>query len=87
MKTYIGDALAADFYLEIDALPDEVADVVREVLSETGHSQFVVAEVRAAVTPARNSATGWPCGRGGCWARPSPRRSTCSPNTTNSSTW
>ena len=30
-------------------LPDRVADVVRGVLSETGHSQFVVAEVRAAV--------------------------------------
>ena len=51
MKTYVGDALAADFYLEIaDALPDEAADVVRAVLSETGHSQFVVAEVQAAVT-------------------------------------
>lgn len=51
VKTYIGDALAADFYLEIaGALPEEVAAVVRAVLSETGHSQFVVAEVRAAVT-------------------------------------
>ncbi|KKW62599.1 MULTISPECIES: ferritin-like fold-containing protein [Mycolicibacterium] len=51
VKTYVGDALAADFYLEIaDALPDEVSDVVRRVLSETGHSQFVVAEVQAAVT-------------------------------------
>ena len=51
VKTYIGDALAADFYLVIaDVLPDEVADVVRAVLAETGHSQFVVAEVRAAVT-------------------------------------
>ncbi|WP_044516776.1 ferritin-like fold-containing protein, partial [Mycolicibacterium septicum] len=51
VKTYIGDALAADFYLEIaDALPEQVASVVRAVLSETGHSQFVVAEVRAAVT-------------------------------------
>ena len=51
VKTYVGDALAADFYLEIaDGLPDEVADVVRAALSETGHSQFVVAEVRAAVT-------------------------------------
>ena len=51
VKTYVGDALAADFYLEIaDVLPDEVADVVRAVLSETGHSQFVVAEVQAAVT-------------------------------------
>jgi hypothetical protein len=51
VKTYIGDALAADFYLEIaDSLPGAAADVVRGVLSETGHSQFVVAEVRAAVT-------------------------------------
>jgi hypothetical protein len=51
VKTYIGDALAADFYLEIaDGLADEVADVVRSTMSETGHSQFVVAEVRAAVT-------------------------------------
>jgi tRNA isopentenyl-2-thiomethyl-A-37 hydroxylase MiaE len=51
VKTYVGDALAADFYLEIaDTLPDEVADVVRAVLSETGHSQFVVAEVQAAVS-------------------------------------
>jgi tRNA-(MS[2]IO[6]A)-hydroxylase (MiaE)-like len=51
VKTYVGDALAADLYLEIaDALPDEVADVVRAALSETGHSQFVVAEVRAVVT-------------------------------------
>ncbi|MDZ4264636.1 MAG: ferritin-like fold-containing protein [Mycobacterium sp.] len=51
VKTYVGDALAADFYLEIaGSMPDAVADVVRSVLSETGHSQFVVAEVRAAVT-------------------------------------
>ncbi len=51
VKTYVGDALAADFYLEIaDGLPDEVADVVRVALAETEHSQFVVAEVRAAVT-------------------------------------
>ena len=51
VKTYIGDALAADFYLEIaDTLPGEAGDVVRAVLSETGHSQFVVAEVTAAVS-------------------------------------
>jgi 1,2-phenylacetyl-CoA epoxidase catalytic subunit len=50
VKTYIGDALAADFYLEIaDALPGDIADIVRAVLAETGHSQFVVAEVRDAV--------------------------------------
>jgi tRNA-(MS[2]IO[6]A)-hydroxylase (MiaE)-like len=51
VKTYVGDALAADLYREIaDGLPDEVADVMRAALSETGHSQFVLAEVRAAVT-------------------------------------
>jgi hypothetical protein len=50
VKTYIGDALAADFYIEIaGVLPDEVAGVVRGVLSETGHSQFVVDEIRTAV--------------------------------------
>lgn len=51
VKTYVGDALAADLYLAIaDSLPAEVADVVRAVLAETGHSQFVVGEVRSAVT-------------------------------------
>lgn len=63
VKTYIGDALAADFYTEIvGVLPDEVASVVRAVLSETGHSQFVVAEVRAAVAASgkqRNRLTLW----------------------------
>ncbi len=51
VKTYIADALASELYIEIaGGLPDEIADVMREALSETGHSQFVVAEVRAAVT-------------------------------------
>ncbi|OBG74282.1 MULTISPECIES: ferritin-like fold-containing protein [unclassified Mycobacterium] len=51
VKTYVGDALAADLYLEIaEGLPEEIAGIVREALSQTGHSQFVVAEVRAAVT-------------------------------------
>ncbi|PQM44566.1 hypothetical protein C1Y40_05274 [Mycobacterium talmoniae] len=60
MKTYVGDALAADFYLEIaDGLPDEAADVVRAVLSETGHSQFVVAEVRAATAKQRSRLALW----------------------------
>lgn len=51
VKTYVGDALAADLYLTIaGSLPDGVADVVHATLADTGHSQFVVAEVRAAVT-------------------------------------
>ncbi|MGV0993731.1 MAG: ferritin-like fold-containing protein [Mycobacterium sp.] len=51
VKTYIGDALAADFYRQIaDVLPDEVAAIVHQVMAETKHSQFVVGDVRAAVT-------------------------------------
>jgi 1,2-phenylacetyl-CoA epoxidase catalytic subunit len=51
VKTYIADALASEVYLQIaGGLPDEIADVVRAALAETGHSQFVVAEVHAAVT-------------------------------------
>jgi hypothetical protein len=51
VKTYVGDALASAVYLQIaGGLPDEIADVVRAALADTGHSQFVVAEVRAAVT-------------------------------------
>ena len=50
VKTYVGYAMAADLYLAIaGSLPDEVADVVRAVLAETVHSQFVVDEVRSAV--------------------------------------
>src|ERR1700743_3238840 len=65
VKTYVGDALAADLYLELaHGLPDEIADVVREALSETGHSQFVVVEVRAAVT-----ASGKQRSRLALWAR------------------
>ncbi|MGS2806114.1 ferritin-like fold-containing protein [Nocardia sp. MW-W600-9] len=55
VKFYVGDGLAADFYTEIvGVLPGEVADVVREVLAETGHSQFVVDEVRSAVAASRS---------------------------------
>lgn len=51
VKTYVGDAMAADLYLAIaGSLPTEIADVVRSVLAETVHSQFVVAEVVSAVT-------------------------------------
>lgn len=50
VKTYVGDAMAADLYLETaGAMPGEIANVVRSVLAETGHSQFVLAEVQAAV--------------------------------------
>ncbi|MFD4293052.1 ferritin-like fold-containing protein [Rhodococcus sp. NPDC058505] len=50
VKAHVGDGIAADFYLEIaGALDPSVGAVVREVLAETGHSEFVVQEVSAAV--------------------------------------
>lgn len=55
VKFYVGDGIAADFYTEIaGALPAEVGTVVRDVLAETGHSQFVVDEVRNAVRENRS---------------------------------
>jgi 1,2-phenylacetyl-CoA epoxidase catalytic subunit len=65
VKTYVGDAMAADLYLAIaGSLPPEVADVVRSVLAETVHSQFVVAEV---VTTVKSS--GRQRSRLALWAR------------------
>ncbi|MFF0816495.1 ferritin-like fold-containing protein [Rhodococcus sp. NPDC003318] len=50
VKAHVGDGIAADFYREIaGALDPSVGAVVREVLAETGHSEFVVHEVSAAV--------------------------------------
>ncbi|MFC9894064.1 ferritin-like fold-containing protein [Nocardia sp. NPDC127579] len=54
VKFYVGDGIAADFYTEIaGALTPEVAAVVRDVLAETSHSEFVVEEVRRAVETSR----------------------------------
>ena len=58
----------------------EVADVVRAVLAETVHSQFVVAEVVSAVTASGRQRSRLALWSGGCWGRPSPRRSMCWPN-------
>ncbi|MFE5284253.1 ferritin-like fold-containing protein [Nocardia sp. NPDC056611] len=55
VKFYVGDGIAADFYTEIaGALAPEVADVVRDVLAETNHSEFVIEEVRGAVAQNRS---------------------------------
>ena len=54
VKFYVGDGLAADFYCEIaGALDPAVAAVVRDVLADTGSSEFVVEEVRTAVAASR----------------------------------
>lgn len=55
VKFHVGDGIAADFYREIaGALSPEVAAVVRDVLADTGHSEFVIDEVRRAVAASRS---------------------------------
>ena len=50
VKAYVGDGIAADFYREIAGFVDEpTRALVLEVLADTGHSEFAVREVRAAI--------------------------------------
>ena len=50
VKAYVGDGLAADFYREVAAfLPKPDRQLVEEVLADTGHADFAVREVKAAV--------------------------------------
>ena len=50
VKAYVGDAIAADFYRAVAELVDEqTRELVLRVLADTGHAEFVIARVRAAV--------------------------------------
>jgi rubrerythrin len=50
VKAYIGDGIAADFYREVSsALDQKTRDLVITVLDDTGHAEFVVDRVRAAI--------------------------------------
>jgi hypothetical protein len=50
VTAYVGDGLAADFYTEIASILDaDSRKVIVECLAETGHSEFVVDRVRAAI--------------------------------------
>jgi len=50
LKAYVGDGFAADFYREVAAFVDaDTRQLVHEVLTDTGHSEFVVEKVRAAI--------------------------------------
>jgi hypothetical protein len=65
VKAYVGDGLAADFYREIAAfLPEPDRALVLEVLADTGHADFAVREVRAAIRADRTVA-----GRLALWGR------------------
>jgi ferritin-like protein len=65
VKAYVGDGIAADFYREVaEFLDPSTRQLVLEVLADTGHADFAVREVRAAVAadPALS-------GRLALWAR------------------
>lgn len=50
VKAYVGDGIATDFYREITAYVDApTRELVHDVLSDTGHADFVVGRVRAAI--------------------------------------
>jgi hypothetical protein len=50
VKAYVGDGIAVDFYREIAAYVDpQTRSLVLDVLAETGHSDFAVEHVRAAI--------------------------------------
>ena len=65
VKAYVGDGLASDFYREIAAYLDEsTRELVLDTLSGTGHSEFVIDQVRGAI--AENPRAG---GRLALWGR------------------
>jgi hypothetical protein len=50
VKAYVGDAIAADFYRAVAELVDaQTRELVLQVLADTGHAEFVIARVRAAI--------------------------------------
>ena len=50
VKAYVGDGIAADFYREVAELLDpSTRALVLEVLADSGHADFAVREVRAAI--------------------------------------
>lgn len=65
VKAYVGDGLASDFYREIAAhLPDPDRALILDVLADTGHADFAVREVRAAIATDRRLS-----GRLALWGR------------------
>ena len=65
VKAYVGDGLASDFYREIAAhLPDPDRALILDVLADTGHADFALREVRAAIAADPKLA-----GRLALWAR------------------
>ena len=50
VKAYVGDGIAADFYRAIAVVLDpQTRQLVLDVLADTGHADFVISRVRAAI--------------------------------------
>lgn len=65
VKAYVGDGIAADFYREVaEAVDPDTRELVREVLADSGHSDFVIERVREAIETEPKVA-----GRLALWAR------------------
>jgi len=66
VKAYVGDGFAADFYREVAEFIDDESTrkLILAALADTGHAQFVVEQVRAAVAADASVA-----GRLALWAR------------------
>ena len=65
IKAYVGDGIAADFYrTAAQVLEPKTRDLVLQVLADTGHAEFVIARVRAAIEADPRVA-----GRLALWAR------------------
>ena len=65
VKAYVGDGIARDFYREISAFLDPgTHELVKRVLQDEGHAEFVLREVRQAIAADPRLA-----GRLALWAR------------------
>jgi len=66
VKAYVGDGFASDFYREVAEYVDDAPtrELILAALADTGHAQFVVEQVRAAITADETVA-----GRLALWAR------------------
>ncbi|HEY6478399.1 MAG TPA: ferritin-like fold-containing protein [Streptosporangiaceae bacterium] len=65
IKAYVGDGIAADFYRTVATLLDAATQaLVLDVLADTGHAEFVIDRVRAAIAADPKVA-----GRLALWAR------------------
>ncbi len=65
IKAYVGDGIAADFYREVAAFVDpQTRELVIQVLTDAGHTDFLVERVRTAVEESPHVA-----GRLALWGR------------------